>query len=104
MEILENIIIIIGAAFMLFGVVGLFRFKEFYPRILITSKIDTVGAITLIAGLGVKHGASFFTLKLALIIALLLILNPLAAQIIARSAYISDSRLQDEYDDGYGGI
>ena len=99
-----NVIIMGAAALMLFGVVGLFRFKEFYPRILITSKIDTLGAITLIIGLCLKHGAGYFTLRLVLIIALFMILNPLAAQIIARSAHISDSKLRDEYDDGYGGI
>ena len=89
---------------MLFGIIGLFRFKDFFSRILISAKIDTVGAITLIIGLVVRHGFSFFSLKLLLIVILLLILNPLAAHIIARSAYLSDSRLQDEYDDGLGGV
>ena len=89
---------------MFFSIVGLFRFKEFFARILVTGIIDTVGAITLIIGLIVKHGASFFSLKLVLIVALLLILNPLAAHIIARCAYLSDSALVDEFDDGLGGV
>ena len=104
MEIASNVIIIISLAFMFFGVAGLFRFKDFFPRILVTAKIDTVGAITLIIGLILKHGAGFFSLKLFLIVILMLILNPLAAHIIARSAYYSDSKLRDEYDDGLGGI
>ena len=93
-----------GIIFMLFGVVGLFRFKDLFPRILVTANIDTVGAITLIIGLIVKHGAGFFSLKLLLLVALMLILNPLVAHIIARSAYLSGSGLQDEYDDGRGGL
>ena len=104
MQIAGNVIIIAGIILMFFGVLGLFRFKLFYPRILITTKIDTVGAITLIIGLIFKHGAGFFSLKLVLIMILLLILNPLAAHIIARNAYLSDSGLKDDYDDGLGGV
>ena len=103
MEIAGNIIIVIGLIFMFFGIVGLFRFNDFYSRILVIAKIDTVGAITIIIGLAFKHGASFFTLKLMLLVVLILILNPLAAHIIARSAYSSVGGLHDEYDDGRGG-
>ena len=88
---------------MLFGLIGLFRFKDFYPRILVSGKIDTVGAITLVLGLIIKHGFSFFSMKLIIIIVLILILNPLSSHIIARSAYFSDSTLKDDYDDGTGG-
>ena len=104
MEAVSNIIIIAGIVLMFFGVVGLFRLKDFFSRILVTATIDTVGAITLMIGLIIKHGASFFSLKLLLIIALLLLLNPLVAHIVARSAYMSDSELQDEFDDGHGGV
>ena len=94
----------VGCALMFFSIIGLFRFKDFFARILVTGIIDTVGAITLIIGLIVKHGIGFFSLKLVLIAALLLILNPLAAHIIARCAYLSDSALRDEFDDGLGGV
>ena len=80
---------------MLFGVIGIFKFKNFYPRILITAKIDTVGTITIIIGLVVKHGLSFFSLKLLLLLAIMLILNPLAAHMIARSAYLSGYKMED---------
>ena len=103
MEIVGNIIIVIGAIFMAFGVIGLFRFRDFYARILVTAKIDTVGAITIIIGIAFRHGASFFSLKLVLLVLLILVLNPLAAHIIARSAYSSAGGLHDEFDDGRGG-
>ena len=74
---------------MVFGVIGIFRFKNFYERILVTVKIDTVGAFTLIIGIAVKHGADFFSLKLLLIISLLIIINPLITHVTARSAYLS---------------
>lgn len=89
MQIAGNVISIIGIVFMVFGVIGIFRFKNFYERILVTVKIDTVGAFTLIIGIAVKHGADFFSLKLLLIISLLIIINPLITHVTARSAYLS---------------
>jgi len=86
---LGNIIIIMGVAFMIFGVWGLFRLKDFYPRILVSSKIDTVGVVSLIIGFALRHGFSFFSGKLFLIMVILLVLNPLVAHILARSAYVS---------------
>ena len=91
---LSDIIIAVGVIFMFFGVVGIFKFGNFYPRILLTAKIDTVGALTLILGLIVKHGAGFFSLKLLLLLGFMLILNPLAAHMVARSAYLSGYEIE----------
>jgi len=56
MNIAGNIIIFAGVAFMVFGIIGTFKFTNFYARILISSKIDTVGSLTFIIGVAVKHG------------------------------------------------
>jgi len=98
MQIAGNIVMIIGLIFMFFGVVGLFRFKEFNLRILVFAKIDTVGAITFMIGIIINHGFSFFSLKVLLIMILFLILNPLTAHIIARSAHLS-KEVYDEFND-----
>jgi len=80
----------IGVAFMLIGVVGIFQTKrDFYFRILISSKIDTVGLMTLLLGIILRHGFSFFSGKIVLIMLIILILNPLVAHIMVRSAYLS---------------
>jgi multicomponent Na+:H+ antiporter subunit G len=89
MYIAGNIIIFIGILFMLFGIIGIFKFKNFYARILVTSKIDTVGVFTIIIGLVVKHGFGFFSLKLLLLTVLMIIINPLVVHMTARSAYLS---------------
>ena len=94
-EIISDIIVFIGIAFMLFGVVGIFRFKNFYPRILVTSKVDTVGALTLMIGLMIRHGFSFFSGKILLIVIIMLVLNPLVAHIVARSAYLSGHEIEN---------
>ncbi|MCL2235062.1 MAG: monovalent cation/H(+) antiporter subunit G [Defluviitaleaceae bacterium] len=96
---ISNILLIIGLIFMAFGVVGLFRFKDFYPRILMASKIDTVGMITLLLGLVIRHGfvADWaFSAKLLLMMFIILILNPLVAHIMVRSAYLSGYELKGE--------
>ena len=88
MQLAGNIIITAGIIFMLFGIIGIFKYKNFYIRILVTTKIDTVGAFTLIIGIAVKHGFSFFSLKLMLLIFLMMIINPLINHMTARSAYL----------------
>ena len=95
METLGNIIIFTGIVFMSFGVIGIFKFKSFYSRILVTAKIDTVGTLTLIIGLIIKHGISPFSLKLLFLLVIMMILNPLASHMIARSAYLSDYKAED---------
>jgi len=88
LQLAGNIIITAGIIFMLFGIIGIFKYKNFYIRILVTTKIDTVGAFTLIIGIAVKHGFSFFSLKLMLLIFLMMIINPLINHMTARSAYL----------------
>jgi len=95
-EIVSNIIITAGIIFMLFGVIGLFKFKNFYTRLLVTSKIDTVGVITLIIGLAVRNGVSFFSGKILLLAVIMMIFNPLIAHTLARSAYLSGHELDNE--------
>jgi len=94
LDIIGNIFIGLGAVFMLFGAIGLFRFKDFYPRILIASKIDTVGLLTLLGGVAIRHGFSFFTGKVLLIVVVILVLNPLVAHIITAAAYDAGYRLE----------
>ena len=93
MQIAGDIIIYAGIVFMLFGVIGIFKYNNFYIRILVTTKIDTVGAFTFIIGMAVKNGFSFFSLKLVLLIALMMIVNPLVTHMTARSAYLSGYKI-----------
>jgi len=94
--IIGNIAIGAGIAFMLFGAFNLFRLKDFYPRILATSKIDTVGLLTLLIGVSIHNGISFFTGKVLLILVIILILNPMVAHIVVRSAYLSGYRVEGQ--------
>ena len=96
MLILSNIVIGIGLLFMGFGIIGLYKYKDFYPSILIASKVDTVGMLTVIIGIAIRHGISFFTGKLLLIFVIIMILNPLIAHALTRSAYAAGHTIKDD--------
>ena len=96
MIIAGEVIIVLGLVFILFGVIGMIRFKNFYTRILVTAKIDTVGVITILIGVAVRNGASFFSLKVLLIMGIMMIINPMASHMIARSAYLSGYKTENQ--------
>ena len=92
MRIAGDVIIIAGIVFILFGILGIVRFNEFFARALISAKIDTVGAITIILGVAIRNGFGFFSLKALLLIGMMMIVNPLVSHTIARSAYMGGYR------------
>ncbi|MCL2052532.1 MAG: monovalent cation/H(+) antiporter subunit G [Lachnospiraceae bacterium] len=92
--IIGNAIIIAGIAIIIIGIIGIHKHKSFYTRILIAAKIDTVGAITILLGIALKHGLSFFSLKTLLLLLIIVILEPLTSHIIARTAYLSGYQVE----------
>ena len=87
-SIIGYVVMGIGVFFMIIGVVGLFqRGKDFYYRLLVACKIDTVGLLTIAIGLALRHGISFFTGKMLLITIIILVLNPFVAHIVGQAAY-----------------
>lgn len=84
-----TIIIAIGISFVSLGIIGLFRFDNFYARALAASKVDTVGYITILVGVIIKSGLTFLSLKIGMLLVITLIINPLTTHMITRSAYVS---------------
>lgn len=95
-EIIAGFLIVGALVFMAFGVVGIFRFRNFYARILITSKAEIVGFLTMMAGIIVTAGFSFFSLKVGLITVLVLLTNPIATHAITRSARNSGYKIKKD--------
>ncbi len=93
MEYIGNFLIGLSLVFITMGVFGIYRFKNFYQRALISANIDTVGYITLMLGFIIKNGFSFFSLKVSFILFITLIINPLVSHAIVRSAYISGYKI-----------
>jgi len=94
--IVSNGLIAAALIFMALGIMGIFRFNHFYARILITAKVEIVGFLTLMAGIIIRHGFSFFSLKVLLISLFVLLTNPISTMAITRSAHNSGVRPPSE--------
>lgn len=92
---ISNVFLIISWIFIIFGLVGLFRFQNIYLKILVASKIDTVAFFSIILALVFRIGLQWETLKLLGILLFFLVTNPLNSQFIGRSALINGIPLND---------
>ena len=93
------IVLIIGVVFIGLGVLGLYRFKTFYERILVSSKVDTAGTLAVIFGVILINGADIFSLRIVILLAIILLVGPLSAHVVARSAYYSDKEKEGQEGD-----
>ena len=96
LELSGNIIVVIGLVLMAFGVIGMSRFKDYFSRVLIGGKVDTVGLITILIGLMIKNGLTYFSGKILLVLVLYIVTNPIATHAITRSAHLSGYRIKKE--------
>ena len=90
---ISNLLIGLGLVFASIGLIALFRFNNFYPRVLASSKIDTVGTITILIGVVIRHGFSWFSAKALLLMFIIVLINPLVAHILTRYAYVAGHRI-----------
>ena len=88
---LEWIRLIIGAAFLLIGLIvfftelfGVFRFDYILNRMHVAAIGDTLGIASCLLGLMIISGFSVATLKMILVIACLWCTSPVASHLIAR--------------------
>lgn len=84
--IIGNILISISIIFVFVGLFGVFRFRDFYAKLLSASKIDTAAMITLMLGIAVRGGISWFTLKALLVLIFVIFINPVVTSKILMSA------------------
>ena len=73
-----------GIVLALFGMIGLFRFRHFYARVLITSNIDAAGMLLMMIGAAMQSPNAAFALKIAIIAVLSLITSPLSPRCAAQ--------------------
>jgi multicomponent Na+:H+ antiporter subunit G len=125
MEILRiagSIITLAGSIFLFLGALGVLRMPDLYNRMQSGTKTTTLGTILTLLGIGLYHPAWIF--KMIIIIAFVVITNPVSSHALARAAHFSGvplvkgsvvDRLSEEYlvrvkdvdpaalDDGSGG-
>lgn len=91
MEILQWIQFIVGAIFLLAGmltfvieILGVYHLKYVLNRMHMAATGDTLGILLSLAGLMIMSGFHFTTLKLALVIVFLWFSSPVSSHLIAR--------------------
>ncbi|MEW8586543.1 MAG: monovalent cation/H(+) antiporter subunit G [Candidatus Thiodiazotropha sp.] len=83
MRLLADLILLIGAAFTLLGALGLVRMPDVYNRIQAGTKAVTLGALSLLLGIGLLYPQWWS--KLLIIALMILVTNPIGSSTIARA-------------------
>jgi multicomponent Na+:H+ antiporter subunit G len=90
MRLIADLFLLIGAAFLLFGAVGLVRMPDVYNRIQAGTKSVTLGALSFLLGVALLHPA--WWAKLVCIAGFILFTSPVGSSTIARSLYLAGVR------------
>jgi len=90
--VMGNVIIGAGVAMVFIGMYGFYKFSDFKSKLLVAATIDTMGLITVLIGAMVRSGITWFTFKVILILAIILVLNPVVTSKIALSAKTNEER------------
>ena len=87
LDLIGALLLVSGAAFLLFGGLGLLRMPDVYNRIQAGTKATTLGSLLVLAGAACLQPE--WWAKLLLIGVFLLFTNPLSSQVLARAAHRS---------------
>ncbi len=85
-EIVSGIFLVIGAVTRLVGGIGILRLPDLFTRLHAVGIIDTLGVAAILIGLAFMAGWGLVLIKLIIIFALLMLLNPSASHALARAA------------------
>lgn len=92
-------LISLGIILLFLGIISIFKAKTFYRRALISPIIDSASFLTVLTGVILIKGFSYFSLKVLLLIAVGLITSPIVSHSIVRSAWISGHKEDIEDDE-----
>ena len=88
-DILSWLSLTVGGVFVFIGGLGALRMPNLYTRMHAASLTDTIGAVLVLGGIMLQAGATLATIKLAAILAFLLLTSPTAANALASAAILS---------------
>jgi multicomponent Na+:H+ antiporter subunit G len=91
-----NILLIIGLIFNLFGCIGLLRLPDLYNRLQAATKCVTLGTCCILLSLVAKFGLNDFGIKGLLAIPFLFFTSTVAAHALIRGSYKFGIRLWDK--------
>lgn len=84
-----DILLIISWVFIITATLGIYRYKNFYNRLLTSSKIDAMSTLLIMSALIIKSGLSGTSFKYLLLLAFLIITNPVSTYLIGNRFYKS---------------
>ncbi|QVK20860.1 monovalent cation/H(+) antiporter subunit G [Mycoplasmatota bacterium] len=82
---IANILLVIGGLFYMLGGLGVFRMPDTFNRIQAGTKATTLGAFSILLGVGVSEPS--WLLKVVFIIILIALTNPIGSSSLAKAAY-----------------
>ena len=85
LEIIGGILILIGSAFLFLGALGILRMPDVYNRLQAGTKATTLGAMSLIIGVGFLEPT--WMLKSIIIVVFIAFSNPISSHALARAMY-----------------
>ena len=88
MDLIANILLIIGSICALIGAVGLIRLPDVYNRLHASTVVVVGGVVVMILGAGLLNGPDVFLLKSIIITFIIFLTTPTGSHAIARVAYI----------------
>ena len=95
-DILIMILSTLGAVFILIASLGIYRMPDFYTRLSVTVKAATLGVGCILGAVAIHFSDFSITTKVFAVVFFLFITSPVAAFLIARTAYVSKVKMWDK--------
>ena len=89
-RIIGALVSLIGSIFLLLGALGVLRMPDLYNRMQAGTKTTTLGSMLTLLGIGIYHPA--WLPQLLIIIAFIVITNPISTHALARAAHFAGIR------------
>jgi multicomponent Na+:H+ antiporter subunit G len=87
LDVLSNIVLVIGLFFVFLAMLGLARLPDVYNRLHATTKIGTLGAFGVMLSILLKVGFSPMGVMAITVALFILVTSPVAAHMISRAAH-----------------
>lgn len=98
MNTVGEVLLVLGALFVLIGAVGVVRFPSTTARLHAAAKGPTLGLLLLGAGTAARIGSTTAAIGVALVIALQMLAGPLGSHMIGRAIHRDDHRDDHRHD------
>ncbi|WP_321417315.1 monovalent cation/H(+) antiporter subunit G [uncultured Methanomethylovorans sp.] len=106
LNVVSDIVLLIGLLFVFLGMLGLLRLPDVYNRLHATAKIGTLGAFGVMLSILIKAGFTPIGVKAIAVGLFLLLTAPIGAHMITRAAHrhgvgLCEESVVDEYGKSY---